>query len=155
MKYNSSLSSCDKNILIHITTAVVKRTSEIYNCKLCDLITHYVFYRAAIVGNSGQYATLCVVTICYTFVTLLITSCTGNCYHLCQTHMEASHECGLLNSILPDDLIEALTCINLLATMHQAEPKLPAFMKGSTMYCKRSSRITELKFTLFRTLWRD
>ena len=131
------------------------RTSEIYNCKLCiaNLVTHFIFYRAAIVG-------IWVVTICYTVVSLVINSCTRYCYHLCWTHMEAdfltnkSHKCRLLNSLLPDDLIEALTCINLLPCIQQ-NPSYQHLWRESTTYCKRGSRITELEFTLFRTLWRD
>ena len=53
-------------IRMHITTAVVEGTSEIYNCKLWNLVTHYVLYSAAILG-------VWVVTICHTVVSLVIT----------------------------------------------------------------------------------
>ena len=54
-------------IRLYITTAVVERTSKINNFKLHYLVTHCVFYRAAIMG-------VWVVTICHTVVSLVITS---------------------------------------------------------------------------------
>ena len=121
-----------------MTTAVVKRTSKIYNCKLFNLVTHCVFYRAAILGiyTYGSDNMLHCCTTC--------NNPTGKCCHLCQTHMEAefltnkSHKCRVFNSLLLNDLIEALTGMNLLI-----------------FYCERGSRITELELAVVRILWRD
>ena len=104
-------------IRIHIImTAVVEKISEINNCKLCNLVTHYVFYRAAILGIG-----LWVVIICHCNGGITCYNPTGNCYHLLQTHVHVeaeflinkSHECGVLNSLLPDDLIEAVICMRI------------------------------------------
>ena len=99
-----------------------------------------------------------VVTICYCCVTY--NNPTGNCYHLCQTHMEAQfptrklHECGVLNSLLPHDLIEALICMNLLPCIKQ-KPSYQHLQWENTVYYERGPRIPELELAVARILWRD